>query len=121
MKKTFFYNFFPSKPEEEVCKVNNTPWVVTREAMEVNDIYPTLKINPQNPWQIKKEITYFEVFGEWNMMCVDVWNVTERNNPKKYEHGSVCFRKPCNDDFSLSIMGLFNDCGLGVGDKIEIY
>ncbi|XP_060215389.1 B3 domain-containing protein At2g33720-like [Lycium barbarum] len=26
---TFLYDFFPSKAEEEACKLNNTPWIVT--------------------------------------------------------------------------------------------
>ncbi|KAG5581141.1 hypothetical protein H5410_051768 [Solanum commersonii] len=45
MKKTFFYNFFPSKAEEETCK----------------DLYPAPKIILQNPWQIKKKITHNEI------------------------------------------------------------
>ncbi|KAG5606534.1 hypothetical protein H5410_028026 [Solanum commersonii] len=61
MKKTFFYNFFPSKVEEEACKVNNTQHVVTRELMETNDLYPAPKIDLQNPWQINKKSTHDEI------------------------------------------------------------
>ncbi|PHT81828.1 hypothetical protein T459_14843 [Capsicum annuum] len=148
MKKTFFYNFFPSKDEEEACKANNKPWVATRELVEIRDVYPAPIIDLKNPWQIKKKITrdevvlgkvvvpFFETFEfilrYWKMgvtqslvngygVCVDVWDVTEENDPKKYEGGSVFFRKLYNDDYSLSCMGLFNDRRLDVGDEIGLY
>ncbi|KAJ8540403.1 hypothetical protein K7X08_030322 [Anisodus acutangulus] len=148
MKKTFFYNFFPSKAEEEACEANNTPWVATRELIEIRDIYPAPKIDLENPWQIKKKIThdeialgklvvpFFETFEYilryWKLdeakslvngygICVNVWDVTEENDPKKYEGGRVCFRKLYNDDYSLSCMELFNDRGLGVDDEIGLY
>ncbi|KAG5607078.1 hypothetical protein H5410_028570 [Solanum commersonii] len=44
LKKTFFYNFFPSKAEDEACKLNNTPLVVTQELIETRDIYPQKSI-----------------------------------------------------------------------------
>ena len=56
LKKTFFYNFFPSKINEEACNVNNTPHVVTRELAEIRDIYPAPIIDWQKPWQIKKKL-----------------------------------------------------------------
>uniref|UniRef100_M1D885 Uncharacterized protein n=1 Tax=Solanum tuberosum TaxID=4113 RepID=M1D885_SOLTU len=61
LKKTLFYNFFPSKAEEEACKLNNTPHVVTQELIEIRDIYPPPKIDLENSWQIKKKITHDEV------------------------------------------------------------
>ncbi|XP_055808666.1 uncharacterized protein LOC129877203 [Solanum dulcamara] len=147
IKKTFFYNFFPSKAEEEVCKLNNTPWVVTRELIEIRDLYPAPKIDLKNPWQIKKKITndevvvgkmvipFYETFEYilryWTLdvakslengygVPVGVWDVTEENVPKKYEGGSVCLRKLYNDDYSLSCIQLFNNRGLGVGDEIGL-
>ncbi|XP_055803110.1 B3 domain-containing protein At2g33720-like [Solanum dulcamara] len=148
MKKTFFYNFFPSKVEEEACKFNNTPWVVTQELVEIRDIYPAPKINLENLWKIKKSIThdevvlgmlvipFFEMFEYilryWMLdvaknlengcgVHVDVWDVTKENVPKKYEGENVCLKKLYNDDYSLSCIKLFNDRGLGVGDKIGLY
>ncbi|XP_055808377.1 B3 domain-containing protein At5g26805-like [Solanum dulcamara] len=148
MKKTFFYNFFPSKTEEEASKVNNTPWVATPELVEIRDLYPVPKIDLENPWQIKKKITldeivirmlvipFFEMFEYilryWTLdmakslengcgVCVDAWDVTEENVPKKYVGGSVCLRKLCNSDYSLSCVELFNGRGLGVGDEIGLY
>ncbi|XP_055808695.1 uncharacterized protein LOC129877228 [Solanum dulcamara] len=147
-KKTFFYNFFPSKEEEEACKVNNTPWVVTRELIEIRDIYPAPKIDLENSWQIKKKITndeavvgklvipFYETFEYilryWTLdvakslengygVAVDVWDVTEEKVPKKYEGGSVCLRKLYNDDFSLLCVKLFKDRELGIGDEIGLF
>ncbi|KAF3641221.1 putative agglutinin-2-like [Capsicum annuum] len=149
MKKTFFYNFFPSKVEEEACKVNNTPWIATQELVEIRDIYPAPTINLENPWQIKKIITrdevilgnlvipFFESFEYilryWtldvakslvineNGMRVNVWDITKENEPKKYDGGNVCFRKLYTDAYSLSCTGLFNDHILNVGDEIGLY
>ncbi|TMW83419.1 hypothetical protein EJD97_001708 [Solanum chilense] len=148
IKKTFFYNFFPSKAGEETCKLNNTPHVVTKELIEIRDIYPPPKIDLQNPWQIKKKITGDEIivgklvipFVEtfeyilryWTLdatkslengcdVHVNVWDVTEENIPKKYEGGSVFLKKLHNDDFSLSCIKLFNNRGLSNGDEIGLY
>ncbi|PHT58451.1 hypothetical protein CQW23_00814 [Capsicum baccatum] len=137
MKKTLFYNFFPSKVEEEAYKVSNTPWVATQELVEIRDIYHAPIINLENSWQIKKRITrdeiilgklvilFFESFEYilryWtldmakslvmneNGMCVKVWDITKETKPKKYDGGNVCFRKLYTDDYSLSCMRLFND------------
>ncbi|WMV31034.1 hypothetical protein MTR67_024419 [Solanum verrucosum] len=56
LKKTFFYNFFPSKDEEEACKLINTPHVVTRELIEIRDIYPLQKIDLGNPYRSRKRL-----------------------------------------------------------------
>ncbi|KAK4716180.1 hypothetical protein R3W88_014518 [Solanum pinnatisectum] len=148
LKNTFFYNFFLSKAEEEACKLNNTPHVVTRELIEIRDIYPPLKINSKNPWQIKKKITRDEIIlGKlvstfcktfeyilryWTLdaakslengydVPIGVWDLTGENVPKKYEGESVCLKKLYNANFSLSYIKLFNDRGLGDGDEIGLY
>ncbi|XP_070031771.1 B3 domain-containing protein At5g26805-like [Nicotiana tomentosiformis] len=148
MKKTFFYKFIPSKAEEEACKTSNTEYIPTRKLIEIRDIYSAPKIDLKNPWQIKKRITRDEVvFGKlvipffdtfeyilryWNLskakslvngvgIFVILWDVTEENDPKIYESGSICFEMMCNDDYSLLCMPLFNDRGLAVGNEIGIY
>ncbi|KAG5607219.1 hypothetical protein H5410_028711 [Solanum commersonii] len=138
LKKTFFYNFFPSKAEEEACKLNNTPYVVTREIIEIRDIYPPPKIDLINPWQIKKKITRDEVITleyilrYWTLdeaksmvngcdVPVGVWDVTEENIPKKYDARSVCLRKLYGDYFYLSCIKLFKSRGLSIGDEIGLY
>ncbi|KAG5581168.1 hypothetical protein H5410_051795, partial [Solanum commersonii] len=59
--KTNFYDLFPSKAEEEASKVNNTPRVVTRELVEIRDLYLAQKIDLENPWQITKKKTSDEI------------------------------------------------------------
>ncbi|KAK4716821.1 hypothetical protein R3W88_015159 [Solanum pinnatisectum] len=147
MKKTFFHEFISSKAEGEACQVNSTSWVVTRELVEIRDIYSAPIIDLEDPWHIKKKITHNEVilgklvihFSKcfeyilryWkldmaksltngNEMCVNMWDITEENDPKKYEGGSICFRKLYNG-YSLSCMRLFNDRGLNVGDEVGLY
>lgn len=149
MKKTFFHKFIQSKAEEEAYQVNNTPWVMTRELVEIRDVYLAPTIDLENLWQIKKKIIrneivlgklvipFLEMFEYilryWKLdvakslangyeVCVDVWDITEENDPQKYEGGTVCFRKLYNDhDYSLSCERLFNYRGLDVGDEIGLY
>ncbi|TMW98008.1 hypothetical protein EJD97_004645, partial [Solanum chilense] len=116
MKKTFFYNFFPSKSEEEACKVNNTQHIVTRELMEIRDLYPAPIIDLQNPWQIKKKITHDEIVV--GMLMIQFF--LDVNVPKKYDGGSVCLRKVYSDDFALWCIELFKDREMGNGDAIGL-
>ncbi|KAG5606588.1 hypothetical protein H5410_028080 [Solanum commersonii] len=148
LKKTFFCNFYSSKVEEEACKVNNTPYVVTRELIERRDIYPPSKIDLKNPWQIKIKITSYEVEARgllipyietlkyilryWTLdmakalvngcgVRVQVRYVTMDNAPKKYKGKSVYLWKLYNDDYALSCIELFNNSRLGVGGKIGLF
>ncbi|KAG5606683.1 hypothetical protein H5410_028175 [Solanum commersonii] len=122
LNKTFFYNFFPLKDEEEACKLNNTPHVVTRELIEMRDIYPSSKIDLENRWQTKKKITRDEIIVRKPVRCA-CWCVGCNGGecPKKYQGGSFCLRNLYNDDFPLSCMELFNNCGFGDCDEIGIY
>uniref|UniRef100_M1DUH4 Uncharacterized protein n=1 Tax=Solanum tuberosum TaxID=4113 RepID=M1DUH4_SOLTU len=147
MKKTFYYDFILSKAEEEACKVNNTQHVVTQELVEIRDLYTSPKIDLENPWRIKKNITHDEIlvgmlmipfiqmfeyilrYWTFDMarslenecrMCIDMWNLIKENIPKKYEGVNVYLRKQYNDVFSLSCMELFNSRRLGVGDEIGL-
>ncbi|KAG5607220.1 hypothetical protein H5410_028712 [Solanum commersonii] len=130
LRRHSFTKKFPSKAEEEeACKLNNTPHVVTRKLIEIRDICPPPKINLENPWKIKKKITRDEVivgklmipFFETCDVLVGVWDVTKENISKKYDSGSVFLRKFHNDDFYLSCIKLFNNRGLSVGDEIGLY
>ncbi|WMV30399.1 hypothetical protein MTR67_023784 [Solanum verrucosum] len=148
LKKTFFCNFYPSKAKEEACKVNNMPYVVTRELIDIRDIYPPSKIDLKNPWQIKIKITSYE--GEARGLLipyietfeyilryrtldmakalvsgcrvrVQVRYVTTNNAPKKYKGESVYLWKLYNDDYALSCIELFNNSRLGIGDEIGLF
>uniref|UniRef100_M1DPZ4 Uncharacterized protein n=1 Tax=Solanum tuberosum TaxID=4113 RepID=M1DPZ4_SOLTU len=115
------------------------------EVIEVVEIGSPLKFDSNNPWKIKKTITpqllnlvisHSETFDYilpyWNLdnakqllngdmkgvaMC-DVINDTKYN-----QDAGFIFWKLNNhdDDYSLSVMGLFNTHRLGVGDEIGLY
>lgn len=147
MKKTFCYNFVPSKEEEAACKANNTPFQVKGTLVEIRDLYPPPVIDFQNPWQIKKTLTHYEVvtgkvvvpfsdafehvFRHWTLsmtgrvvvrhrLNVILWDVTEQTNPKRYQDG-IFFEMLPNDDFVIACMDLFKDRYLKVGDEIGLF
>ena len=68
MKKTLFYNFFPSKAEEEIYNINNTAHEVTRELVEIRNRYPSSRIDLKNPWQIKKKIIHEDIVLGFRMI-----------------------------------------------------
>ena len=121
---------------------------MTKELIEIRDIYPPPKIDLENPWQIKKKITGDEIivgklvipfvetfeyilrYGTLDLakslengcdVLVDMWDVTEENIIEKYQGESVFLRKLHNDDFYLSCMILFDNRKLNVGDEIGLY
>lgn len=50
---------------------------------------------------------------------VSLWDVTEENNPKKYD--SNYFEILPNDDYALVCLDLYKDRGLSVDDEIGLY
>ncbi|KAK4716948.1 hypothetical protein R3W88_015286 [Solanum pinnatisectum] len=143
MKTVFFYNFIPSKAEEESCRESNTPWIVTRQLVEIRDIYPAPIIDLQNLWLIKKMITHYEtvigkhvlpfaeafehVFRYWTLDTVksitsghrkniDLWDVTEENNPKNYHNEGTFIEVLPNEDYALVCADLFRNCRLRVNE-----
>ncbi|WMV37126.1 hypothetical protein MTR67_030511 [Solanum verrucosum] len=134
MKKIFFYNFLPSKAEEEACRERNTTWIVTRYLVEIRDIYPAPIIDLQNPWTIKKMITHYEtvvrklvlpfamafehIFRYWTLDTIrlvtsghrkniNLWDVTEENNPKNYQNEGILVEMLPNGDYALVCVDLF--------------
>ncbi|KAG5607125.1 hypothetical protein H5410_028617 [Solanum commersonii] len=116
LKMTFFYNFFPSKEEEEACKLNNTPYIIKIKITSYEVEAGALLI----PY-IK---TFEYILRYWTLdlakilvngcgVCVQVWD--------KYEGEGAYLWKLCNDDYALSCIELFNSSRLGVGDEIGLF
>lgn len=114
-KKTFYYNFFPTKEEEESSKARNFEWGqagVGRVMVEIRDIHPPPVVDPKNPWRIHKTLNQYEidsgklvlswhdtfehVLRYWSIgmansidlgLKVDVamWDVTQENYPRIYD------------------------------------
>ncbi|KAK4353792.1 hypothetical protein RND71_025986 [Anisodus tanguticus] len=134
--------------EEEACKISNTPWLVTRRLVEIRDIYPAPVIDLQNPWQIKKVVTHYEVavgklmlpfadifehvFRYWTLDTtkfvtlghrkhIDLWDVTKENHPKNYHNEGTYIEMLPNQDYALVCVDLFKDRGLSIDDEIGLY
>ncbi|CAM8940578.1 unnamed protein product [Rhodiola kirilowii] len=72
-KKTFFYNFFPTKLEEDHCRVTNRPHQVTKSVIEIREAFPPP--DPANPWRIRKTLTFGEVTnGQIFLSCNEVFD-----------------------------------------------
>ncbi|KAK4434159.1 hypothetical protein Salat_0578600 [Sesamum alatum] len=78
-KKTFYYNFFPSKAEEESSKARKGPVgsssdVVGRVLVEMRDIYPPPVLDPDNPWCLRKTLNHYEIaFGKLVLSSNDMF------------------------------------------------
>uniref|UniRef100_A0A3Q7FJJ9 TF-B3 domain-containing protein n=1 Tax=Solanum lycopersicum TaxID=4081 RepID=A0A3Q7FJJ9_SOLLC len=55
-----------------------------------------------------------------NILCVQLWDVTDDNNHKNYENTYVVKMEPC-EDYAIYCDDLFENCELSYGDEIEIY
>ncbi|KAG5607210.1 hypothetical protein H5410_028702 [Solanum commersonii] len=120
IKKTFFHEFISSKAEEEACQVNNTSWVVTRELVEIRDIYSAPIIDMEDPWQIKKKITHNEVILEKLVIpFLEMFEYILRY--WKLDMAKSLTNRKLYNGYSLSCMRLFNDRGLNVGDEVGLY
>uniref|UniRef100_M1DF58 Uncharacterized protein n=1 Tax=Solanum tuberosum TaxID=4113 RepID=M1DF58_SOLTU len=73
--------------------------------------------------------TFMCILSYWNLerarslvngsgVCVDLSDIIEKNDNKKYEDKIFTFRKLSNDDYYLSIVKLIKNRGLSVGDEI---
>ncbi|CAH9129544.1 unnamed protein product [Cuscuta epithymum] len=145
LKKTFFYNFIPSKVEEEACMAGTGTWQVQRTLLELRDVFPPPMVDPANPWQIRKVLTHYEaiagklvvpfadafdhVFRYWGLCMVNqvvmgqksnvvLWDVTDQNSPKRY---GGWFEVLPGDDYILACMDLFKERGMAVEDEVGLY
>ncbi|PSR86754.1 B3 domain-containing protein [Actinidia chinensis var. chinensis] len=151
MKKTLYYNFIPTKAEEEECKATATPYNPSRDVVELRDIYPLPVFDPLNPWPIKKvlmpaevgsgrivlshseafncvfrywtaETTHHVVIGQ-KKKSVLVWDVTEENNPTSYISEDM-FLEQVGPDCEYYVLGcteLVRDRRLNAGDEIGLF
>ncbi|KAL0432742.1 UNVERIFIED_CONTAM: hypothetical protein Slati_2608500 [Sesamum latifolium] len=79
-KKTFYYNFFPSKAEElDSLKARKGPVGsasdVGRVLIEMRDIYPPPVLDPDNPWLLRKTLNHYEIaFGKLVLSSNDTFD-----------------------------------------------
>ncbi|GFY97506.1 hypothetical protein Acr_12g0000470 [Actinidia rufa] len=146
MKKTFFFNLFPTKAEEDEGTANIS-FQLGRTLVEIRDLCPPP--DPTNPWQIRKQPTISDVvtgrlilshketfehiFRYWsvemanyvlsgNKAPVVVWDVTEENNPLGYRNDNVYFERGSSEEFYvLGWMELARNRIVSPGDDIGLY
>ncbi|KAL3726270.1 hypothetical protein ACJRO7_031197 [Eucalyptus globulus] len=69
MAKIWFYNFIPTKAEEEAAKAQTMHYQVTRILVEINDIGPgQFLADPNYPWLIRKAVGSSEIMTEKLML-----------------------------------------------------
>ncbi|XAR55373.1 hypothetical protein NMG60_11035426 [Bertholletia excelsa] len=149
MKKTFFFNFVPTKEEEIVARERNQAYLVSRVLVEIRDVYPLPSRDYFDPWKIKKRIastnivsgrlmlshseTFEHIFRYWsvdmtnyvlsgNKANVVVWDITDENNPKRYCNGGIFFEKSYNEEFYVfGWTDLARNRHVYPGDEIGLY
>ncbi|KAH6818612.1 hypothetical protein C2S51_002215 [Perilla frutescens var. frutescens] len=147
LKKTYFYNFYPVKAEEETAAP--TGFRYHRMLVEIRDVRAPPVLDPRQPWQIKKTLTHQEVtcgkvvvpFNDtfeyilryWNFcmsnhiailghrVAVVVWDVTNERQPRKYEGNDVYFQITPSENYVLTCTALMRDRKLKVDDYIGLY
>ncbi|KAG5607127.1 hypothetical protein H5410_028619 [Solanum commersonii] len=112
---------FVFKLISKVCRkktFSNTPGVMTPELIETG---PPMIFDLSNYilpyWKLNKAKSLVNGYVEH----VRVLNIMGTNYHKKYEGETVSFRKLPDNVYSLTIVELFNDSGLGVGDEIALF
>ncbi|KAL8493453.1 hypothetical protein ACS0TY_024604 [Phlomoides rotata] len=151
VRKSYCYNFYPSRVEEEGGEPNTsiTGSRYKRMLVEIRDVYPPPIPNPHSPWQIKKIINHYEIasgkiivsFNDtfnyilryWNPCMADylaisgyrigvtMWDVTNVNNPRKYKGEDIYLQITTSENYILTCMRMMRERNLKAGDQICIY
>lgn len=150
MKKTFYYNFYPTKEEEEAA-LSNPNSQPSRTLVEINDVYPRTQPDPNDPWVIKKVVqpreiqsrklvlphndAFEHVFRYWTVDSVNIvlngricyTSISDFNDPhglgRRYEHDGIYLRQEANngDNFLLGWKELVQARRFNPGDEIGLY
>ncbi|KAJ4715628.1 B3 domain-containing protein [Melia azedarach] len=149
MKKTFYYNFLPSKAEEQAAIARGKPYEVTRTLIEIRDYGnpPPPQFDPKHPWHIRKSITANEVFNGklllshndvfdhifryWtmdlcnyvirgNQFCVAIADYTDEETPKRFQSENI-FVQGNYDTYVLGWADVVRSRLLQPGDEIGLF
>ncbi|KAI6695048.1 hypothetical protein NL676_022758 [Syzygium grande] len=149
MKKTFYYNFMPTKAEEEAAKARNVPYQVTRTLFEINDISPPqLLADPNYPWLIRKTIvnseimtgklvlshndTFDHVFRYWMLeTCnhvvmggrypVALVDLTDEKSPRRYQGKHTLLERGLNETYLLGWLDIVRNRLFNTGDVVGLF
>ncbi|KAB1225504.1 hypothetical protein CJ030_MR1G018603 [Morella rubra] len=147
MRKVIFYNFFPTKAEEEAAKARNSVHHVTPlYVVEIRDnrqppprlddawIEKVVDLNSISTGKLylSHHETFDHVFQHWtveqathivagNRMHVMIMDVTDGNGPMSYHGENVFFEKgPHCDSYALGCKDLFEKHVLHLGEEIGL-
>ncbi|KAK2971983.1 hypothetical protein RJ640_005003 [Escallonia rubra] len=145
-RKAFYYNFVPSKVEDEAAKSNNTRFGVTRNLVEFREFHPASVFHPAFPWQIRKILVLSEVYtGKFNLsfndtfeyifrhwefdmanhvasgkkLFVMICDVTDEKRP--ISHINMYFEQAPDDSYLLESSGLVREHRLKEKDEIGLF
>ncbi|KAI6695047.1 hypothetical protein NL676_022757 [Syzygium grande] len=148
-RKTFYYNFMPTKAEEEAAKARNVPYQVTRTLFEVNDISPPqLHPDPNYPWLIRKAVsnceivngklvlshndTFDHVFRYWTLeTCnhvvmggrypVALVDFTDEKSPRRYQSDHTFLERGLNETYILGWFDIIRNRLFNAGDEVGLF
>ncbi|GFP82042.1 hypothetical protein PHJA_000347500 [Phtheirospermum japonicum] len=150
-RKSFVYNFFPLKEDEERSAAISTAFGprLHRGLVEIRDVHPPPELDPHHPWKIKKTLNPYEiasgkiivsfqdafehVLRYWNYfmakhvtmfgrkVSVVVWDVTNEKNPRKYEGNNVFFQMTPSEQCLITCSEMMKDRKLKADDNIGLY
>lgn len=148
MTKTWYYNFIPTKAEEEAAKVQNMHYQVTRTLVEINDISPVqLPVDPNYPWLIRKAVgsgelrtgklmlshndTFDHVFRYWTLeMCnhvvmggrylVTLVDFTDEKSPRAYQSEHTFLERGLNETYLLGWLDIVQSRIFNAGDEVGL-
>lgn len=147
MRKTFYYNVLPTKAEEDAVAARNVPYQVARALVEIRDWYPAPRIDPSNPWQIRKSITSNEVvttkltlphddmfehvFRYWTLdmanhavlgnKCFVILIDYTDEMPKKIQSENAYLKTGPNDTYILGIGDMVRGRFMNTGDEVGLF
>ncbi|KDP41879.1 hypothetical protein JCGZ_26897 [Jatropha curcas] len=147
MRKTFYYNFLPTKAEEEAAVARKAQHHVSRTIVEIRDWFAPARMDPTNPWQIRRAISRSEVAtGEFLLSHEEMfehvfrfWNVelanhlvqgnkcfvvlidySEENMPKTFQ-SSYVKNGAKNDTYLLGFVEVLRCRVINPGDEIGLF
>ncbi|KAH7569063.1 hypothetical protein ACOSP7_012277 [Xanthoceras sorbifolium] len=148
MKKAFHYDFLPTKAVEEAAAARGIPYQVARTLVEIRDSGPPPKMDPSNPWQIRKcitkgevingklmlphQITFEYVFRFWGMdICnhviaghksyVVIFDYTDEDVPKRFQSENIFLEGGPNDTYFLGWMDVVRSRVVSPGDEVGLF
>lgn len=147
MRKSCYYEFFPTKAVEQAAIASGKPYEVTKTIVEIRDFGNPPQFDPKNPWQIRKSVTgsdvyngklvlsHYEIFehvfrywtldlcnyvDQGNQYLVIIADYTDEGNPKRFKSENI-FVQGNHDIYFLGWTDVVQSLHLQPGDEIGLF